>query len=180
MMSIDQARQFLNTKYKMNDLGEMNYFPGIEVDRNNKGIFLSQRKYISYIVEDYGLLHCKPIKIHMNTHVKLLTTSWDPLPNPVVYQRFIGKLICLTITRPNIGYTVHVLSQFMHNLTSTHYQDAKRILKYLARSREQGILLATKFAAQLRAYCDSDWAGLPSTRRSTSDFCIILGHSPLT
>lgn len=90
----------------------------------------------------------------MDTHVKLLSTSGTPLPNPEEYQRLIGKLIYLTFTRPDIAFTVHVLSQFMHSPTSVHFQAAKRNLRYLAGSREQGILLASNSAATLQAYCD--------------------------
>ncbi|XP_057248849.1 uncharacterized mitochondrial protein AtMg00810-like [Beta vulgaris subsp. vulgaris] len=180
MSSIIQAKQFLSTEFKMKDLGELKYFLGIEVDRNDQGIFLSQRKYVADLLEDYGLMDCKPLKLPMDTHVKLLTSSGDILPNPELYQRLIGKLIYLTITRPDIAYTVHVLSQFMHAPTTVHFQAAKRVLRYLAGSREQGILLASKSAAKLQAYCDSDWGGCPNTRRSTTGFCIMLGNSPLT
>lgn len=67
----------------------------------------------------------------------------------------------------------------MHNPTTVHYQAAKRVLRYLAGSKEQGILLASSSAAKLQAYCDSDWAGCPNSRRSTSGFCIMLGQSPI-
>lgn len=68
----------------------------------------------------------------------------------------------------------------MHNPTSAHLQAAKRVLRYLSGSPNQGILLASSSAAQLSAYCDSDWAGCPVTRRSTSGFCVMLGHSPIS
>lgn len=106
----------------------------------------------------------------MDTHVKLLSTSGEPLTQPETYQRLIGKLIYLTLTRSDIAYIMHVLSQFMHSPTSVHH---------LAGSLDQGILLASKSAAKLQAYYDSDWAGCPNTGRSTTGFCILLGHSPI-
>lgn len=101
---------------------------------------------------------CKPLRLPMDAHVKLMATTGEPLPQPDVYQKLVGKLLYLTITRPYIAFTMHVLSQFMHSLTSVHLQAAKRVLRYLAGSKEQGILLASQSAAELQAYCDSDWA----------------------
>lgn len=68
----------------------------------------------------------------------------------------------------------------MHKPTTVHFQAAKRILIYLSGSSHQGILLASSSAAQLYAYCDSDWAGCPKIRRSTSGFCVLLGQSPIS
>lgn len=79
-----------------------------------------------------------------------------PLSDPEVYRRIIGKLIYLTITRPDICYSVQLLSQFMQSLTSVHLQAAKHVLRYLLTAPGQGILLASNTSAQLTAFCDSD------------------------
>lgn len=56
-------------------------------------------------------------------------------------------------------------------------QATKRVLRYLKGTSGQGLLLASTSAAQLTAYCDSDWASCPTSRRSTTGFCILLGDS---
>ena len=178
--SIAEAKNFLSTHFHMKDMGPVTYFLGLEVDRSHKGIFLSQRKYVLDLLHEYNLQQCRPLKLPMDTHTKLTSTSGSLLQDPEKYQRLIGKLIYLTITRPDIAFTVHVLSKFMHNPTSSHYQAGIRVLRYLASCPSQGILLARDSQAQLTAYCDSDWAGCPTTRRSTSGFCILLGASPLS
>lgn len=116
----------------------------------------------------------------MDANIKLSTDKGDPLQNPIVYQRLVGKLIYLTITRPDICFTVQLLSQFMQSPTTVHFQAAKRLLRYLVGSVSQGILLASSSAAQLTAFCDSDWASCPTTRRSTTGYCIFLGDSPIS
>lgn len=68
----------------------------------------------------------------------------------------------------------------MHKPTTVHYQSAKRVLRYLSGSMNQGILLANQSNVKLSAFCDSDWAGCPNTRRSTSGFCLLLGKSPIS
>nr|GEV64818.1 retrovirus-related Pol polyprotein from transposon TNT 1-94 [Tanacetum cinerariifolium] len=124
-----------------------------------------------------GLSNAKAYKLLMDSHVKLQDDVGTPLPDPEVYKRYIGKLIYLTITRPDICYTVQLLSQFMQNPKSVHMQAVKHLLKYLLNSHGQGILLAHKSVVQLTAYCDSDWAGCPMTRRSTTGYCILLEQS---
>ncbi|GJX58760.1 cysteine-rich receptor-like protein kinase 8 [Tanacetum coccineum] len=82
-------------------------------------------------------------------HMKDLADIGTPLPDPEVYRSLIGKLIYLTITRPDICYTVQLLSQFMQNPTSVHMQAVKHLLRYLLCAPGQGILLANSSAQQV-------------------------------
>lgn len=159
LLDLQEVKDFLSKLFHMKDMGELRYFLGIEVDRSSQGMFLSQRKYIQDLLKEYKLVHCRPLKIPMDSHIKLTSDSGALLPSPEPYQKLIGKLIYLTITRPDIAYTVHVLSQFMHQHTSVHLQAGIRVLRYLACSQQQGILLASNSSAKLTAFCDSDWAG---------------------
>uniref|UniRef100_A0A803N712 Reverse transcriptase Ty1/copia-type domain-containing protein n=1 Tax=Chenopodium quinoa TaxID=63459 RepID=A0A803N712_CHEQI len=164
----------------MKDLGALRYFLGLEIDQTNRGIFVSQRKYSTDLLKDQGMLDVKPLKLPMDTHLKLTAEKGTLLPSPVIYQKLLGKLIYLTVTRPDIAFSVQLLSQYMHAPTSTHMQAAKRLLRYLAGTKSQGILLASSSAAHLTAYSDSDWASCPNTRRSTTVYCILLGDSPVS
>lgn len=83
------------------------------------------------------------------------------------------------MTRSDIVYAVHILTQYMQQPTTLHMQAAKRLLWYLAGNPSQRILLASKSAAQLTAYCESDWASCAFSR-STSGFYIMLGASPIS
>jgi hypothetical protein len=65
-------------------------------------------------LEDAGLLGAKPEKIPMKANVALMLTGSDPLKDLTHYRRLIGRLIYLTITRPDITYAINTLSQFMH------------------------------------------------------------------
>lgn len=87
----------------------------------------------------------------MDTYSKLTLETGTLLDDPEKYQRLIGKLIYLTITRPDITFTVHVLNKFMHSPTNSNYQAGIRVLIYLDGSPAQGILLASRTTTQLTA-----------------------------
>nr|XP_017221298.1 PREDICTED: uncharacterized mitochondrial protein AtMg00810-like [Daucus carota subsp. sativus] len=161
----------------MKDLGAVRYFLGIEIDRSASGFFLSQKKYVTDLLKAHDLINVTPLKVPLDAHLKLSPTAGQALTNPHPYQQLLGKLIYLTVTRPDINYAVHTLAQFMHSPTDVHMQAAKRLLRYLSGTKNQGLLLASSSAAELTAFSDSDWASCPFTRRSTTGFCLLLGHS---
>ena len=85
--------------------------------------------------------YCNPLKLHMESHVKLTHSLGTPLQDPEPYQRLVGKLIYLTITRPDITYNCAYLESTYASTTSSHYQAAIGVLRYLTNSCSQGILL---------------------------------------
>ena len=106
------SRFILTTVFvlKTRELGPLKYFLGIEVARNEKGLFLCQRKYALEIVEECGLLGAKPIEFPMETNHKLALATGKLLSDPTQYRRLVGRLIYLTLTRPELSYSVHILS----------------------------------------------------------------------
>ncbi|CAN6683436.1 unnamed protein product [Malus baccata var. baccata] len=141
------------------------------------GISICQRKYTLNILEETGLLGVRPAKVPMEPDLVLTTTCGDALKDPTRYRRLVGKLIYLTITRPDITYAVNNLSQFMQEPTLHHLKAAHRLLQYLKEAPGQGLLFPTENQLNLIGYCDADWARCPITRRSVTGFCIFLGKS---
>ncbi|KAM1986928.1 hypothetical protein ACFX15_034261 [Malus domestica] len=97
----------------MKDLGGLKYFLGIEVARSRDGIYLSQRKYVLDLLAETGMLACKPAEtpIVQNHH---LANYPDQVPaNRERYQRLVGRLIYLSLTRPDIAYAVSVKNRHL-------------------------------------------------------------------
>ena len=105
-------KAYLCRCFNIKDLGPLKYFLGIEVARNSEALFLSQRKYALEIVQECGLLGAKPIDFPMETNHKLGLATWKFLEDPTQYRRLAGRLIYLTITRLELSYSIHILSQF--------------------------------------------------------------------
>lgn len=175
-ISIAIIKKSLHDHFRVKDLGELKYFLGIETSSSRNGIFASQRKYALEIIKDTGLLGASPVDTPMERGLKLSDNS-DLLKDPGQYRRLVGRLIYLTVTRPDIMYSVHILSRFMHQPRNLHMEAALRVVRYLKGAPGQGLFFASKSDLKLRAYCDSDWAGCPMTRRSTTGYCVFLGPS---
>lgn len=83
------------------------------------------------LLEDTGFLGAKPVSTPIDPNIKLSSTDGIPLDDPSSYKKFIGRLLYLTNTHPDISYVVQHLSQFVTNPFISHYQDATRVIRYM-------------------------------------------------
>ncbi|WVY96778.1 hypothetical protein V8G54_028929 [Vigna mungo] len=175
---IQHITDLLHSTFRIKNLGDLTYFLGLEVARNSKGIHLSQRKYTLDLLAETGLLDSSPVPTPMVPKQSTTNTVRSLDDTDVAsYRRLIGKLIYLTTTRPDITFAVNHLSQFMSAPTTAHQQATSRILRYLKGTPGAGIFLPSTSLIQLKAFCDSDWAACPDTRRSVTGFTVYLGNS---
>lgn len=91
------------------------------------------------------------------------------------YQKLVGKLIYLFVTRPNISYVVHFLSQHMHSPLQSHFAAALRVLRYLKASPGCGIQFSNSGLLSLHAFSYADWAKCLVTIKSVLGYCVFLG-----
>ncbi|GKA48795.1 ribonuclease H-like domain-containing protein, partial [Tanacetum coccineum] len=169
---IENFKGFLSSEFMIKDLGKLKYFLGIEVLENQSGICLSQRKYCLELLNEYGLLACKPVAtpLQQNIVLSVVETEMDKyLFNMTEYQKLVGKLIYLSITRPDIAYVVHCLSQYMHAPLQSHFGVGLRVLRYLKQAPGTGIQFNKGNMFSLHAYSDAYWAKCLKTRKSVSD-----------
>lgn len=104
----------------MKYFGNLRYFLGMEVARSSVGIAISQMKYALDLLTESGMLGSKTMDTPMDANIKLGVKKYFPLAYKGRYQRLFEKSIYLTHTRPDIGYVVSIISQFMNNLTEDH------------------------------------------------------------
>ncbi|CAH9138265.1 unnamed protein product [Cuscuta epithymum] len=178
---ITRIKGYLNDQFSIKDLGTLKYFLGIEVARSPEGFVLSQRKYTLDILKESGLLAGRPSQFPMEQNLKLRPDDDSPLVDASSYRRLIGRLLYLTVTRPDIVFSVSQLSQFLSQPRQSHFDAAIRVLRYLKQTPGQGIFLSADNDFSLKGYCDADWAGCSYTRRSsTGGRRNSLGNSPVS
>ncbi|GJY65189.1 putative RNA-directed DNA polymerase [Tanacetum coccineum] len=176
---INKFKQFLGSKFLIKDLGKLKYFLGIKVLDIDNGICLTQRNYFTELLNEFGMLAFKPCStpIEVNLDDKKVVAKYGddvPLTGITNYQNLIGKLIYLTMTRPDISYVVHCLSQVMHKPMQSHLRLAFRVLRYLKKEPGLGITFRESDNSDLRVFVDSDWAKCKITKRSITGYSVFL------
>ena len=174
-LAINALKSVLNDRFKMKDLGPLRYFLGLEVVRSATNISICQRTYALELLFEIGYLGCKLATIPMDSNLMLSQEDSDLVDDPTSYRCLIGKLLYLTITRPDLSYSINRLSQYLANPRLPHLYDAMRILQYIKRTPEQGRFFSSTTTVQLKAFADSDWAACPDTQCFISGFYVFLG-----
>jgi len=170
---VDQLRQ----EFAIKDLGELRFFLGIQVRRDQAGFHLNQAQYTEDILERAGMANCKPASTPVDVTPKLSAKAGEPAADGAFYRSITGALQYLTLTRPDIAYGVNQACLHMHSPRDVHWNLVKRILRYLRGTIDTGIIISAAPSTTLKVYSDADWAGCPDTRRSTSGYCVFLGDS---
>lgn len=122
----------LKAVFALKDLGQLDYFLGIEVKHlADHSILLSQRKYIRDLLEKTKMEDCRPISSPMVTGLRLIREGSTPFQDPTLYRSTVGALQYVTITRPELSFSVNKVCQFMAQPQESHWLAVKRILRYL-------------------------------------------------
>ena len=180
MGELQNLKKYLSEEFEVKDLGNLKYFLGMEVARSRKGIVVSQRKYILDLLKETGMLGCKPIDTPMDSQKKLGIEKESTPVDRGRYQRLVGRLIYLSHTRPDIGFAVSAVSQFMHSPTEEHMEAVYRILRYLKMTPGKGLFFRKTENRDTEVYSDADWAGNIIDRRSTSGYCSFVWGNLVT
>ncbi|KAL0746003.1 hypothetical protein Bca101_101497 [Brassica carinata] len=181
---IKATKEFLKSMFEIKVLGEMKYFLGIEICRSKEGLFMSQRKYTLDLLKGAGAYGGKTARMPMEDGYKVPREGEiedsKPFHDPKLYRKLVGKLIYLTITRPDICFAVNQVSQHMQLPKEHHWRMVERLLMYLNGSPDQGVWMGCNGSTEVVGYCDADWAGDRADRRSTTGYCTFIGGNLVT
>ncbi|XP_025679063.1 uncharacterized mitochondrial protein AtMg00810-like [Arachis hypogaea] len=175
---VKEVIERLNAKFALKDMGNLHYFFRIQVTKiSDGGILLSQEKYINEVLKKANMEGCSSCHTPLSSAVKLSALSGSNFGDSQLYRSIIGSLQYLTVTRPEISYSVHKMSQFVQAPLDSHWKMVKRILRYLSGTINHGLHLNKANSMKITAYSDSDWVGDPDDRKSTSGCCVFLGSN---
>ena len=112
-LELERLKKVLTREFEIKDLGPLKYFLGMEFARSKKGSFISQRKNKLDLLSETGLLGCKATETPIEPNLKLQPASPVEVIDKEKNQHLVGRLIYLSHTRPDIAFTVSMVSQFM-------------------------------------------------------------------
>jgi len=203
---IDQVKDEFRQKYKMQDLGEMEFVLGLEVyqDISTKTIKLTQTRYITEMLQKFGLSDSNSTSTPMQQN-SLLSKSQCPKTDAeklemekVPYREAVGSLLWLANgTRPDIAYAVGQCARFLSNPGKAHWDAVKRIMRYLKGTSTIGITYNgnkeivtygfTKGDLPIQnpkinpqVFADADYANDPDSRRSITGYTYMLAGGPIS
>ncbi|XP_017239544.1 uncharacterized mitochondrial protein AtMg00810-like [Daucus carota subsp. sativus] len=182
MPSIQRLKDLLHEQFTIKDLGPVKYYLGLEVKRTQKGIFLSQQKFINDLLEVANLSQANPLSVPFDPHIKLYDSdeSGPLLSNATVYRALIGKLLYLTTTRPDVAFSVQLLSQFLHAPRLKHMEVVHRVLRYLKLTMSHGLFFPSDNPLNFQGFSDNDWGACPLDRRSVGGYAFTLGPAVIS
>ncbi|XP_060974304.1 secreted RxLR effector protein 161-like [Cannabis sativa] len=181
---IELMKSWLKSEFEMKDLGFASKILGINIKRNrSKGLLvLDQEDYIKKIIEKFSMGDSKITKQPMTNQYIL---SKDQCPktqaekeemSEVPYSNAVGSIMYLMVcTRPDLAYSISVLSKYMSNLGREHWKAMKWVFKYLIGTKRVGL----KFKRQnsnntIEGYSDADFVGDRDSRKSTSAYYFLV------
>lgn len=181
LVDLNKAR--ISKQYKMTDLGPAKRFLNLQIERLSNGdIRLGQSIYVERILERFDMSSCNGTATPMETKRKLASTQ-DSNPQLAVsddtqkalYQSLIGNIMYLmTSTRPDLAFALSALSQHLVAPTEADLQAAKRVLRYVSKTRHLALTYSRSPVSEITGFTDSDWAGETEARKSTAGYVFTL------
>ncbi|GKA84969.1 putative ribonuclease H-like domain-containing protein [Tanacetum coccineum] len=136
-----EFEKIMHKKFQMSSMGELTFFLGLQVKQKNDGIFISQDKYVTEILNKFGFSDVKTASTPMETHKPLLKDADGEDIDEHMYRSMIGWMMYLTSSRPDIMFVVCVCVRFQVNPKVSHLHAVKRIFRYLKGQPKVGLWL---------------------------------------
>jgi hypothetical protein len=180
---ISEFKSDLKREFEMTDPDHMTYFLGIEFLRTDQGILMHQTRYAKEILKKFEMDKCNSALSPVEPRLQLSKSTEEEDVDPTSYRQLIGSLRYLCNTRPNLAYSVGIVSRFMDKPKSSHLIAVKRILRYVKGTIDYGVFFPAndrKNECKLMGYTDSNWCGDVEDRKSTAGYIFYFGEAPIS
>jgi Reverse transcriptase (RNA-dependent DNA polymerase) len=155
-----EFEEVMRKKFEMSSLGKMSMFLGLQVQQNDEGILLHQRKYVEDILTKFGFNNSKSFATPMAERPLLTADEAGEPVDPTYYRSMIGSLMYLTASRPDIMFAVCQCARYQSNPKASHVKAVRRIFSYLKGRPMLGLWYPTFGDISLRAFSDSNYGGI--------------------
>nr|GEW59933.1 uncharacterized mitochondrial protein AtMg00810-like [Tanacetum cinerariifolium] len=155
----------------MSDMGELNFFLGLQVLQKKYGIFLSQEKYVGDILKKFGYTDISAAKTLIDRENPWGKDGTGKDMDLHLYRSMIGSLMYLTASRPDFMFGVCACARHQVTPKECHLHAVKRIFRYLKGNSKLGHYYHKESPFNLVAYSDSDYGDVNQDRKSTTKGC---------
>ena len=102
----------MKKEFEMSMLGELTFFLGLQVSQSEKGIFISQTKYIKEMLKKFKMEESNPVSTPMVTGCKVSNNDESLEVDHTMYRLMIGSLLYVTSARPDVMQVVGLVAKF--------------------------------------------------------------------
>ncbi|KAJ9566785.1 LOW QUALITY PROTEIN: hypothetical protein OSB04_002751 [Centaurea solstitialis] len=177
---IETFKDQMKKKFEMSDLGLLAYYLGIEVTQKGGEISIKQTGYANKILSDTGMLDCNDAKIPMEPGLKLTKVTEERYVDTTEYRSIIGCLRYLLHTRPDLSFSVGLLSRFMQEPQEQHMKAIKQVLRYIKGTKDYGITYGHEGGNRIQGYSDSSYGVNTQEGKGTTGIVFYFGNSPIS
>ena len=127
----EELRKMMASEFKMSMIGELSYFLGLQIKYLKNGTFVSQGKYVKDMLKKFGMDDAKAISTPMGTNGSLDSDANGNMVDQKMYRSMIGSLLYVTVSRPDVMFSVCMCARFHASSRESHLKATNRILRYL-------------------------------------------------
>jgi hypothetical protein len=127
----DEFEKMMANKFEMSMIGVLSYFLGLQIKQLKNETFMSQEKYIKDMLKKFGIKDAKDISTLMGTNRNLDSDVSGNMMNQTMYRSMIESLLYVTVSRPDVMFSVCMCARFQASPRENHLKATKRILRYL-------------------------------------------------
>ena len=182
-VEVVELQATLLNKFEGVNLGPVSKILNIEITRCKQTMTINQSSTIESYLARFGLVDANTVSTPCSTSPTGLASSLNEESSDLPFSNIIGCLLWVSIvSRPDISFSVNHLSRHTRDYTLQHFTDAKRVLRYLKKTKSLSLVYQSTDSAHIQcsAYCDSSHADDAQTRRSTFGNVICLNRNPIS
>ncbi|GJY09429.1 zinc finger, CCHC-type containing protein [Tanacetum coccineum] len=177
---IDLFKSQMKDKFEMSDLRLLAYYRGIEITQTRGEITIKQSGYINKILKETSMMDSNDTKIPMDPGTKLVKAEDGNSVDATDYRSLIRSLRYLLHTRPDLSYSVGLLSRFMQDPKDHHLKAIKQVIRYIKGTKEHDIIYKKDGSCKITGYNDSSYGINTDQGKGTTGIVFYFGESPIT
>ena len=176
MTVVSDVKKALEAIFHMEDRGRLHWLLGLRIKREEGKVTVDQERYTDTMLERFQMDQCKPSRTPADLNLNLQTAqNGDEEVDQRINGSWVVSLLYLAKqTRPDIMFTVNILSRHMNAQTNQHWMCGKRLLRCLQGSKGLKLTYTKEDSYDLVGESDADWSGDVNDRKSTTGYYFKL------
>ena len=177
---IDDFEKMIQKRFSVTIEPQVKRFLGFEIVEDADGITLKQEEYVKRLIQTFRLQNARAVSVPMQSGLDLNANNGEEMSDNHLYQALLGALLYINLqTRPDICYSINVLSRHAKTPTTTHLRLLKHVARYLKGTSGLGLRFNRSKKMNLYLFVDSSWANGPA-RKSMFGFFVMLNGVPVS